>query len=243
MLKIAIVDDEESIRKELACYIDRYFSEKDCEAVGGYVINEYSDGLSFLSAQYNLFDIVFMDIKMPMKSGLDVARVFRKSNQTACLLFVTNLAEMAIKGYEVNALDFIVKPLSYEDFRYSMRKAVRRAFVQASSDNIMVRNNRLYLKIPVQSILYAETAYHKIIYHTMTGDVEEWCSMRDVEKKLCRYYFSRCDSGFIVNLRYVDKVVDGCVYIGNTIIPVSRSRRAKLMNDMMSYMRGVRIDG
>lgn len=243
MLNIAIVDDEESVRKELGSYIDRYFSEKDCEVEDEYVVDSYSDGASFLSAQFNSFDIVFMDIKMPMRNGLDVAREFRKSNQTACLLFVTNLAEMAIKGYEVSALDFIVKPLTYEDFRYSMSKAVRRALASGTGDNIMVRNNRALVKIPVQSILYAETDYHKIIYHTITGDVEEWCAMREAEKRLRRYFFSRCNSGFLVNLRYIDKVSDGCAYIGKTVIPISRNRRTEFMNDMMNYMGGNKLDG
>ncbi len=238
MLNIAIVDDEGKIREKLRGYIDKYFKEQDCEIKSEYRVDCFSDGINFLSAPFGLYDIVFMDIKMPMKDGLEIAREFRKNNVTACLIFVTNLSDMAIKGYEVDALDFVVKPLAYEDFKYRMAKAVRKA-QSILKDSIIICYNRVPVKLSVQSIMYVETVYHKVIYHAIEGDYEEWGTMREAEKKLKEYNFSRCNSGYLVNLRYVDNVEGNIVYMGKTEIPISRNRRTAFMDDLVRYVGGL----
>lgn len=172
---------------------------------------------------------------MPMKDGLEIAREFRKKNETACLIFVTNLADMAIRGYEVDALDFVVKPIEYGDFKYRMEKAIKRATAK-SDDYIMVLNGRSLIKVSVGNIMYVETIYHRVVYHTVTGEIEEWSSMREAEKKLLKYGFTRCNSGYLVNLRFVEAVRGNFVYIGGSSLMISRSRKAGLLKDMMKYL-------
>ena len=237
MINIAIVDDETAISEKLKSYVEKFFGEESAAKDLSYTVKVFSDGIDFLSSPYVNFDIVFMDICMPMKDGLTVAREFRKKNESACLIFVTNLADMAIKGYEVSALDFVVKPVEYSDFKYRFAKAVKR--VKTRSENfIVIMNNRYPVRVAVQSILYVELVYHRVIYHTTDGDLEEWGTMRDAEKRLQNYNFSRCNSGYLVNLNYVDNVRGNVVYINNSVLTVSRNRKAGFMSDMTKFFGG-----
>lgn len=232
MINIAIVDDESAVANKLKNFIDKYFGDEGDGAE--YTVKLFADGVNFLSSQYGYFDIVFMDIRMPMMDGIEVAQQFREKNETACLIFVTNLADMAIKGYEVNALDFVVKPIEYGDFKYRMAKAVRRVQV-TSQDSIVVISDRQPIMINVHSIMYVETILHKVIYHTISGTVEAWGTMREAESKLKKYNFSRCNSGYLVNLRYVENVRGSVVHIGDVELSISRSRRQPLLSDMMNF--------
>ena len=233
VINIAIVDDENTVLEKLNGYVDRFFAQEN----ETYRVKCFGDGVNFLSAPHGEFDIVFMDIQMPMKNGLEVAREFRKVNDAAQLIFVTNLADMAIKGYEVNALDFVVKPIEYGDFAYRMSKAVKRAKA-VIRESIMITCNRQQVRISVKDLLYVEVVRHRVVYHTFDGEMEEWGTMRDTENKLKKYNFSRCNSGYLVNLRYVADVSDGMVKIGGESLQVSRSRKSGLMTDIMSYVGG-----
>lgn len=233
MLNIAIIDDEQAVIDKLKSYIEKYFSEE--APTEEFCVNCFFDGMKFLSSQHSGFDIVFMDICMPFKDGLEIAHEFRKNNEPACLIFVTNLADMAIRGYEVNALDFVVKPVEYGDFKYRMAKAVSRAKFRVR-DCIVVIKNRLPTRITVQSIMYVETIYHRVIYHTVAGAVEEWGTMKQAEDRLRDYNFTRCNSGYLINLHFVDNIRNNNVYIGETRLAISRSRKSKVMDDMMKYL-------
>lgn len=236
MLNIAIVDDEKEVASKLKSFVDRFFGEEKTGSSSGYEVKIYSDGVDFLSSDYGSFDIVFMDICMPLKNGLDVSKIFRERNDSACLIFVTNLADMAIRGYEVNAFDFVVKPIDYNDFRYRMAKALKR--VGTRSDYIVISDKSSSARIDVQSILYVEMLKHRVIYHLIDRDLERWGTMRETEKNLCPYGFSRCNSGYLVNLRHVDNVRGNTVYIGKLELTVSRSRKAAFMADMLAFLGG-----
>ena len=105
MLLIAIVDDERSDSSALKALVDTYFQQNR----QAYMIHVFNGALDFIRSTEN-HDIVFMDIRMDKLDGLEVARIMRKINTDSVLIFVTHMAQLAIKGYEVDALDFIVKP-------------------------------------------------------------------------------------------------------------------------------------
>jgi len=100
MLRIAVVDDEQPARELLCGYIQRYSREKELPVA----VTEFQDGLSFISNYKPIFDVVFIDIKMPLLDGMEAAKVLYKLDKNVCIVFVTNMAQYAVKGYEVDAV-------------------------------------------------------------------------------------------------------------------------------------------
>ena len=134
MLKIAIVENEPEQADLLSGYIARYSQESGikCQVV------TFSNGLEFISGYTPGFDAVFMDIKMPLIDGMEAAEKLRKIDEDVVLIFVTNMAQLAIKGYKVNAMDFIVKPVTYFDFSLEMDK-ICRAHDRRTQDYVWVK--------------------------------------------------------------------------------------------------------
>ena len=122
MLRVAIVDDEAEVRSELAGMVARFSEEKGEQIVAAC----YADGKEFLASGATE-DIVLLDIEMDQVNGMDTARVLRKAGITSEIIFVTNMAQYAIKGYEVSAIDFIVKPVRYTSFSFKFGRAVEAA--------------------------------------------------------------------------------------------------------------------
>ncbi len=119
-LSIAIVDDDSSYRERLRSYCTQYQKDHNSNCI----ITEYSSGDDFLNAS-NSFDVLFLDIEMEGINGLDTAREIRRTNQDLIIIFVTNLAQYALDGYEVNAADYLLKPITYPDFNLKFSKALR----------------------------------------------------------------------------------------------------------------------
>lgn len=230
-----MVDDEQEVLDMLKGYVDQFFAEQPERTE--YKADCYAGGFQFLSAPFNDYDIVFMDIKMPNMNGLDVAREYRESNQNACLIFVTKMAEMAIRGYEVSAMDFMVKPVAYNDFCNTLKKAIRQARY-SMREYITLMNNRHIVKVPVRDILFIESNKHKLTYHTITGDLEGWGSMSQAEARLAQYHFARCNSCYLVNLRYIEEITGNTVSIGPHKLLISRNRKAKFTDTFTSYLGG-----
>ena len=122
MLNIAIVEDDPQAAGLLTDYLDRYAQERgiSCNSV------IFNDAVDFLTGYKASFDLVFMDIELPGLDGMEAARRLREMDRSVILIFVTNMANFAVKGYEVDALDFIVKPVTYFPFSIKLDRAVKR---------------------------------------------------------------------------------------------------------------------
>lgn len=119
MIKIAIAEDEKKEAEKLESYIRRYGAEHG----ENYNVSVFTNGIDFVSSA-EPFHIVFLDIDMPLMGGLDAAKKLREADKSACIIFVTNLAQYAVKGYEVDAMDFVVKPIDYPSFESKFKKAL-----------------------------------------------------------------------------------------------------------------------
>ena len=104
MFKIAIVEDNRAAMEKLQGYLERYAQENNEK----FDIASFGDALAFLDSYRRIYDMVFMDIELPFINGMEAAQRLREIDKQVVLLFVTNMAQFAVKGYEVDALDYLV---------------------------------------------------------------------------------------------------------------------------------------
>lgn len=230
MYKIAIVEDEWESADRLNQCLETYSRENGAM----FNITRFRNGLNFIEEYRPNYDIVFMDIDMPHKNGLAVAADLRKLDSAVVLIFVTFLAKYAIKGYEVDALSYMIKPVNYNAFKITMDRAVSRCAKKARS-SVLVPSAEGMLRIELDCLDCVEIADHNITYHTSKGDYSAYGTMRTVEKLLPPGQFSRCNRSVLVNLRSVKRINGDFVYVGEAKYEISRPRKQALLEAVHAY--------
>lgn len=181
----------------------------------------FSDGFDFLDRFNGGFDLILLDIEMPRLDGLETARRLRRIDREVCIIFMTNMARYAIQGYEVDAVDFVVKPVGYFTFLQKFKKAVRYCALHQERFLLLAQDDQL-VRVPLSGIHYLEKEKNYLVYHTEQGEFRERGTMADMEGKFSDGGFFKCTSGCLVNLRHVKKLTGDTVWVGDTALPVSR---------------------
>ena len=185
MLRVAFVDDEEEVIEHMLGYVERYERENSVR----FDTAVYRDGLDVLAL--NEFpDILFLDIEMKNLNGMRTAAEIRKRDEGCVIVFVTRMAQYAVEGYGVRALDFVVKPMTYETFAYKFRRAVEAAS-KRTEETVIVSSHGGKRRLFISDIDYVEVINHKIVYHLGEEIVEVWSSMKSVREQLEPYGFTR----------------------------------------------------
>lgn len=236
MLHISIVEDDMSSAKLLERYVKKYFEETG-EA---YKLNHYSDGLQFIADYSGDCDIVFMDIEMPRLDGMATARRLRAMDQTVSLIFVTNMAKYALKGYEVDALDFMLKPVEYFNFSLKMDKAIRLRKRYVSS-SVLLETGDGVTKVEVSKIRFVESDKHFVIYHTEAGDYRVRATMNDTEERFQGKGFARCGISYLINLAHVNKVSGFSVTVGKDTLNISRAYKKSFLDALSVFYSKVGV--
>ncbi len=230
-MRIAIVDDEESMREQLQAYIERYAKEN---AIAAETVL-FSSGNALLQDYQPVFDILIFDIDMPGMNGLDTARTIRKTDENTAILFITNIAQYAINGYEVDAVDYIIKPIGYYDFAMKFKKAVKAAR-RSKSQGLVIETVQGPVSLTCSDILYVEVIAHYLIYHTQNMDYRVRASMKEHENLLKGYDFARCHKSYLINLRHLSSIRTSDVLVEQLSIPLGRAYKTSLMSEYMQYL-------
>ena len=224
MLQRAIIEDEEIYAKELDEFVRRYADETSRQIK----ITHYRDGEDLLEDYSGKFDLLLMDIQMQFLDGMSAAEKIRERDQEVQIIFITNRNDYAIRGYEVDALDYVLKPVSYYIFAKKLDKAMSR--IEGKPGTTLTINTRTGVrKIQTAELYYIESDAHNLIYHTKRGDYITRERIRDAEKELEGKGFFRSNKCYLVNLQHVDGIVDGCCEIAGQHLLISRARRSDFM--------------
>lgn len=234
-MRVAIVDDDNTYSELLRSYVERFSKQDGCDITA----TVFNSGIDFVSDYTADYDIVFLDIEMPMMDGLTAAKKIREIDDYVSIVFVTNMAQYAIRGYEVNAIDFVVKPVEYFNFADKLRKAATFAERRKEKDIVLVREEGI-VRLPVSKIYYTEKEKNYLVYHSEQGVYRARGTMTETEKQFDGTSFSRCSSGCLVNLKYVETTTQNTVFVHGEELPVSRNRRKDFITDLIKYLGGAR---
>lgn len=233
MLNIAIVDDEQSSIDGLKNYLSQFCKTNEMELR----VDAFSSGSKFLWDYKPVYDIIFMDIEMEGINGMETAERLRKKDSETILIFVTRMAQYAVRGYQVEALDFLVKPLSYYSFELVMRKAMRH-LQRREPQNVVLNTGDAVRIIPSTKICYVEVLDHYLTYHTATEKITVKGTLTDAQKGLDAKRFFRCSRCYLVNLSHVTVINKTGIKVGNAEIEISRSKRKELLQAVNEFFGG-----
>ena len=233
MIHIAIVEDNPEVREQLIGYVHRY--ERQYGKM--FELTAFADGDEIVSDYRAVYDIILLDIQMRRMDGMAAAEAIRKVDRDVILIFITNMAQFAIRGYAVDALDYILKPVPYFAFSRQLQKAVER----------LRRRQKTFLTVPVEgglrrvdvaTLYYLESEGHYVRLYTEDGELLTAGSLKAYEEKLANKPFVRCNSGYLVNLAQVLGVQQNTVQVGPYTLQISRPKKKAFLEALTDYIGG-----
>ncbi len=234
MVKIAIVEDEIHYMEQLKAYLGQYRKDEN-QLIE---LSVFRDGEDILDRYQGEFDIILMDIQMQFMDGMTTAEKIRELDQEVIIIFITNMMQYALRGYAVDALDYILKPVTYYALRQKLNKAIGKLRSRHSQYlSILVSDG--VQKIDIAHIFYVESAGHYLTYYSRNKSYISRGTMRVVEELLLPYGFFRINKGTLVNMLHVNAMQNGCCIIGNQQLLVSRQRKKCFMEMLTNHISGV----
>ncbi len=230
MISIAIVEDDKSVSDQLESYIRMLQEEKGEE----FSVKAYGDALLFLDEYKSQYDIILFDIELPSINGMEAAERIREADEEVIIIFVTYMAQFAVKGYGVHAFDFIVKPVSYFPFSQKLWKAVREKLSRKEA-SLIVKTAEGLERLSIGKITYLEVSGHIVQIHMTDKTVAVRCSISEMEDKLQPYHFLRCNVCYLINPVHIDKITENQVVVKGEPLAISRAKKKQFLTKLAEY--------
>lgn len=185
----------------------------------------------------NKADIIFLDIQMPELSGIEFARIIPEETK---IIFTTAFSQYAIEGYKVSAVDYLLKPVSYDDFLISVTKAYnmlgdkKKERSTADERFFFIRSDYKLVRINLDDILYIEGLkdYVRIYLESETKPITSLMNMKKLDEYLPAPEFMRVHRSYIVHTQKVKAIDRSRVIIGDNVIPISESYKETVMRKL-----------
>lgn len=228
---IAVVEDIDSEAELLISCLDRYFKENKQE----YEIKRFYNGKEFLDNYDFKLNIVFIDINMPKMNGLETTKLVREKDSDISIVFVTSLAQYALFGYEVSALDYILKPIEYATFSVKLNRILSKLKSKEKPTYILNSPGNL-VSLKLDEIYYVEVRGHYCYFITKRGEFVKHCSLGSIiNEDFFKGSFALCNKCYFVNLGLVKSVKGYDLTVGEHLLLISRPRKNAFLKELSEY--------
>ena len=201
MIRIAVCDDSPEFLQQAVNMVERWSEESGVPAE----IYRFDNGDALLAKNaVTHMDIIFLDIIMPLQSGIDTAKELRQSDKAVKIIFLTSSPEFALDSYEVKAQDYLLKPVTYEKVKETLTECSHT--FEEEPKNIVLKTDFGYQKLYFHDMEYAEAQNKRVVFFLRTGKtVESAESLHSLEDRLClNDGFFKCHRSYLVYLPNVD---------------------------------------
>lgn len=226
MINIAIVDDNQLDTNRLENSIIAYCESKSLP----FNITKSSRAINFLEDFNDSYDCIFLDIDMPIMDGMECAYKIREKSSKVIIVFETNYSSLAIRGYGVSALGFLVKPVKQADVDEIMSKVLSELEKGKDETKIVVKVKSGFQTIRLSDIKYIEVDMHDIYYHCVNGDYLSRGVLKDIETSIKSEKFAKCSNCYLINLDFVESIIKDNVKIDNKLLKISRNKKKQFIN-------------
>ncbi len=234
MIRIAICDDEKHMSDHIRAMASDFFRKKNREIQ----LRTFTSGEDLLNYDGQI-DILFLDIQMKGMGGMETARKLRASKFRGFLIFITVLKEMVFQSFEVQAYDYLVKPVEEKQFGKTMERLFA-SMQNAGEDSLLVQKGYEGRIIREEEIVFCEVIDRKIYLNLASGEVVDYYDrIENLEKKLGSHFF-RCHRSYLINLKHLKGYKNGTACMGNgKEVPVSRLRSREFSDVVLQYMKNI----
>ncbi len=210
-IKCLVVDDEELARSLLAAYIEKV----DFLELVGTAENPVE---ALQRMREETIDLLFLDIQMPEIKGTDFAKMVPTTTK---IVFTTAYSEYALEGFELNALDYLLKPIAFDRFLNAVNKFQLPSEGRIHQDTLTVKSGYDLHKLRHSDIRYIESDGEYVIFHTLEKKVMSYQSLKSLEKSLPSSIFMRVHRSYIINKQLVNSLKGRSLLLSKDQIPVS----------------------
>ena len=230
-MRIAICDDEKNIRELIGNKVIAQYPEAE--------IVFYPSGEKLLLSDKRI-DIVFLDIQLTGRNGMETARELRKKDKNMILIFVTAAEEYVFQAFDVGAFNYIVKPIDDVKFADVLRRAVDELSSKRIQEKtpeekyVMINNAGVHSKVLIEDIVYAEVFNRKIVIHKLNETIEYYGKLSDLEA-LAGDNFFRPHRAYLINFKYVEKYDATTIYLEQGTALMAKQNYPVFVKKYMKY--------
>lgn len=231
-MRIAICDDEPVVRRQVAEQILRVYP--------AFQVQEYASGEE-LAAEAQKFQIIFLDIRLEGMDGMEAARQIRRRSPKVVLIFLTALEEYVFQAFDVEAFQYLLKPLNKVKFYQVMELAVKKARDGGQEKQeqpcIVIKSGAVTRNIKVDEILYAEVQNRKVTVYTKEGGLEYYGRLSGLGQELGEGFISPHRS-YLVNFAYVSSYTATSITMDNgATVPMAKRRYGEFVKQYLQYIK------
>ena len=230
-MRIVICDDEKNIRELIANKVAKQYPDAE--------IIFFQSGEELLLSDKHI-DILFLDIQMSGRNGMETARELRKKDKGVILIFVTAVEEYVFQAFDVGAFNYIVKPIDDEKFKDVLHRAVEelcskdKDVRETEAGYVMINNGGVHTKVIIEDIVYAEVFNRKVVIHKLNDEIEYYGKMSDLEAVAGDSFF-RPHRAYLVNFKYVEKYDATTIYLEKGTALMAKQNYPDFVKKYMKY--------